>query len=523
MGINNISIHGNIDKNQTKCKSSVKKPALVQTTVLRKDTDGTAEIHYAIPNYGQAIVYIQNADKIRPGTKLYTNDVQYRKNLLLNAGLRPQDEYKIRSIVGTEELKDIMKEYNNNEMAYSSGKNLENVKSKKMRANLHIHTTASDGLMSVQEILDKAAEYADKVAKNNPKTNNAPFTIAITDHDTVESAQEAIKIIAKNPQKYKNLRVILGIEMTTFNDIGTNIVDMPTNTHVLVYGIDPNEKGFTNYLNKVKAKKNKIEKSMINSVNETYKKHYGIENFFDIKQAKKQFSPLKKDILGIYPNLNSYIQNKLIIEHILLKNEDILNELKKNNIPTDTNGFIDKFIEYRYKLDKNNRTLKPMQALPDFISACTKTDSEKISEILIKGFENKDFLNLYNEIQEKIDGYKLTLNSKYDYIPKFSDLADGLKTQDQVIIGLAHPLNTTTTIADKKDRYEFMEDLYSQFMKNFKNKAKFSEAYYQSYKPKMEDFKAEKSTKDFIDKISEKYYLYKTGSQDTHGLNIFTR
>ena len=521
MGINYINIHGrNVENKKRKTKSDVENQVLRNTNMPSSDI---TNIDYIIPNYGQAILYIQNINKLLQDTKLYPKDVEYRKNLLLNAGISPNEEYKIRSIVGTQELQDIMKEFDNNETAYSSGKNFENVKAKKMRANLHIHTTASDGLMSVQEILDNAAEYADKVAKSNPKTKKAPFTIAITDHDTVESAQEAIKIIAKNPQKYKNLRVVLGIEMTTFNDIGTNIVDMPTNTHVLVYGIDPNEKGLTDFLNNVKSKKNKIEKNMINSVNETYKKHFGVENFFDLKQAKKQFSPLKKDILGVYPNLNSYVQNKLVIEHILLKNKDIVESLKSKKLPTDTDGLIDKYIEYRYKLDKNNRTLKPMQALPDFISSCAKIDSEKVSEIIIKGFENEEFLKLYNEIQEKIDEYKLQLNSQYDYIPKFSDLSKGLKTQNQVIIGLAHPLNTTTTIADKKDRFEFMKDLYSQFIKNFDNKAKFSEAYYQSYKPKIADFKSETCTKDFIDKISKKYKLYKTGSQDTHGTNIFTR
>ena len=61
-----------------------------------------------------------------------------------------------------------MKEFNEDERFYSAGENMQNVKDYGIRANLHIHTIVSDGRLNVHELLDKAAEYADSAAENNP-------------------------------------------------------------------------------------------------------------------------------------------------------------------------------------------------------------------------------------------------------------------------------------------------------------------------------------------------------------------
>lgn len=68
------------------------------------------------------------------------------------------------------------------------------------RADLHIHTNASDGRCSVADIV----EYAENHTKMN--------VIAITDHDTIKGALEAVKIVKKN--KYK-IEIIVGEEITS--------------------------------------------------------------------------------------------------------------------------------------------------------------------------------------------------------------------------------------------------------------------------------------------------------------------
>ncbi len=67
-----------------------------------------------------------------------------------------------------------------------------------MRADLHLHTTASDGKLTPNELVRRAAELKLDV-------------IAITDHDSVEGIQPALEE-AKN---YPRLTVIPGVEINT--------------------------------------------------------------------------------------------------------------------------------------------------------------------------------------------------------------------------------------------------------------------------------------------------------------------
>ncbi len=82
-----------------------------------------------------------------------------------------------------------------------------------MRLDLHIHTTASDGLLSPQEVVGLAADGGLDV-------------VAITDHDTVAGIASAIDAAAVS-----SLRLIPGIEVSS-NDKGSEY-------HILGYFVDP--------------------------------------------------------------------------------------------------------------------------------------------------------------------------------------------------------------------------------------------------------------------------------------------
>ena len=473
--------------------------------------------------YGTDLFYMCSMNKLKEETQTFPKDIEYRKQLLINAGLNPENPHKIRSIIGPQEIEKLISEFDNNETVYSSGENFENVLNHKMRANIHMHTIASDGALSVQELLDKSTKYANQVVLNNPTAQKAPFIVAITDHDTIESAQKAIKIISENPLKYRNLRVILGVEMTTYNNIATNLINKPTNTHVLVFGIDPNEATFKTFIDGVKAKKRNLEIMMVDTANKIYKQYYGKDNFFSLSQAKSQYNQLNKDIVGIYNNLDAYFQNKIAIENIVLKNKTIISNLKKHKLPTNTDGFMEQMREFRYKLDRNNRVVKPIDALPEFISVCAKMEKDNVTQIISEGLNQGIISDLNNSLQESIAEYKVTLKPKYDYMPTFETLYAGLSRQKQAVMGIAHPIDTTGTIKNSEDKYAFLKDLYDKFKQGCKEKAKFSEVYYQSYKPERKAFKENPVTQVFMNTISKFYKLYKTGSQDTHGLNIFRR
>lgn len=83
------------------------------------------------------------------------------------------------------------------------------------KIDMHVHTTASDGIFSPMEIVESAK-------KNGLKG------IAITDHDTIEGISEAIEA----SKKYKDFIVIPGIEFSTIFD--------EVEVHILGYFIDFN-------------------------------------------------------------------------------------------------------------------------------------------------------------------------------------------------------------------------------------------------------------------------------------------
>lgn len=79
-----------------------------------------------------------------------------------------------------------------------------------LRAELHVHSSLSDGRDSVRKILEAAVEKKLSV-------------IAITDHDTVQGSLEAADVVK---EEHLPLRVLPGCEVTT--ETG----------HLLVYGIE---------------------------------------------------------------------------------------------------------------------------------------------------------------------------------------------------------------------------------------------------------------------------------------------
>jgi predicted metal-dependent phosphoesterase TrpH len=84
----------------------------------------------------------------------------------------------------------------------------------KSRVDLHLHSTASDGILTPTELVQTALDKGLKV-------------IALTDHDTTDGIQEALKAARQTA-----LKVIPGVEIST--DVpGTNEL------HILGYHIDP--------------------------------------------------------------------------------------------------------------------------------------------------------------------------------------------------------------------------------------------------------------------------------------------
>lgn len=94
--------------------------------------------------------------------------------------------------------------------------------------DLHIHTSYSDGELSVYELIDKIKELG------------IDF-FSITDHDTVDGCKE---LIENNLHKKNNLKFVTGIELSASIDKG--------NCHILGYNIDIYNTDLQSYLKKLK-------------------------------------------------------------------------------------------------------------------------------------------------------------------------------------------------------------------------------------------------------------------------------
>jgi hypothetical protein len=107
-----------------------------------------------------------------------------------------------------------------------------------MRADLHLHTTASDGRLTPCELVRRAAELQLDV-------------IAITDHDSVEGIQPALEE-AKN---YPRLTVIPGVEINT---------DVPKGeVHILGYFINYRDPEFNRALEELRNSRYERGRKMV--------------------------------------------------------------------------------------------------------------------------------------------------------------------------------------------------------------------------------------------------------------------
>lgn len=111
-----------------------------------------------------------------------------------------------------------------------------------MLYDLHVHSTASDGLFTPRQIIDMAVEMG-------------LLGLAITDHDTVDGLETAVEYIQE--KKYK-IDFIPGIEMNT--EIGSSEV------HILGYFIDYRDRFLNERLKDIKKARSERADKMINKL-----------------------------------------------------------------------------------------------------------------------------------------------------------------------------------------------------------------------------------------------------------------
>lgn len=219
----------------------MKKKSLIIPILLTMSVIGSAN------HMGQNQTSIAHESIFQTASQNEILDKDYKKKIIQDSQNNTYSLENMYSIVGPTELKDFIQKNDKNASIYTPSK--ENIKKGIFRANFHIHTVNSDGAFSVQELLDQAAEYALTL-------KNKPFYLAITDHNTLEGTKTAVDIIQKNPKKYKNIKVILGMEVFSELETVPNITKRPIEIHVLSWALNP----FDKELNKIFVKKNTFDK-----------------------------------------------------------------------------------------------------------------------------------------------------------------------------------------------------------------------------------------------------------------------
>lgn len=172
----------------------------------------------------------------------FNQDKAYKEALIKSSGHPEYTMKNMKSVIGEKELTKVIKKYNNHPEKYQADLfqkgDKEGVKRLTYRAGLHSHTSFSDGTLTPEETLNQAAEYADKVKAKHP-FEKYPMIIAITDHFNTQGCQKAIDILQKNPEKYKNIKLVIGMETEAY-------LKMPSQKekgriHILAWCINPYE------------------------------------------------------------------------------------------------------------------------------------------------------------------------------------------------------------------------------------------------------------------------------------------
>jgi len=105
-----------------------------------------------------------------------------------------------------------------------------------MKVDLHVHTTASDGLLSPKAIVSKAKE-------------NKIDILAIADHDTIDGIPEAM-----NAANEKGIRLIPALEISANHE---------KQIHILGYYVDYKDLKFQSFVNKLKNSRENRNQKML--------------------------------------------------------------------------------------------------------------------------------------------------------------------------------------------------------------------------------------------------------------------
>lgn len=442
------------------------------------------------------------------------NDIEYKK--LLANHLNITDLSLLDPVVGQNELISLLA--NLDEQAFMPGKRLDfnrvdtldckNLDTHKFWANLHVHTLHSDGLSGVSQILDYAAEIADSNAQNG----GFGFLLAITDHDIIEGTKEALGLIIQHPEKYKNLKLALGVEISTVG-VDFSCQKKTLDIHTLFYCFNPFDERFNCFLNeKMHLKYNlacetlaELKKALAHALDK-------LSINLSLEQAAKIHPMIVKGQDEVSHPLKKYIYGEILFTYFLRNNPEILQKLEEAGVDKSLLSYEKPVFKYKNMFNNERYFYIYKDALQKYLNFITENkyafNLPEIPEWLV------DTLLKGKEICEKSHpSHNIRLNA----FSFFEETLEFLDFLDCGIISIAHPARINVKNIDRPV-FDFFKEFWGVYKKCGKDSALAYEKYYQSYAG---------STKfamlDDINKAADLFKLVPTGGIDSHGYGVCTR
>lgn len=289
----------------------------------------------------------------------------------------------LNSIVGPEEFSHLVKKFRTSHFRVGLQTSKKDIPLEKFYANaikgnfrvsLHTHSNYSDGKATPEEFLECSRKYADKVAKLNKKDGLPPFTIALTDHDSIDGTKEIIKLIAKNPEKYKNLKFIAGCEYS--------VKDNGKHHDITGLALNPFDKTLNDMLNNLKKSRKQTVQNFLDSKQDKSTKKITIDDL--INYEKQYYQSKGKDGKRTMENGSGVVY----VRHAIKYYYKLINKpVDKNELNTLDSKDILPIEEVVNTINKNGGFASLTHPLKSFWSYIGDKKLLRLKQIGVKGIE----------------------------------------------------------------------------------------------------------------------------------------